>query len=84
MQIAQALSGYTLGEADLLRRAMGKKIKAEMDAQRARFVEGAVERGVARADAVMIFDLVREVRRATASTSRTPPPTRWSPTRPPI
>ena len=58
MQIAQALSGYTLGEADLLRRAMGKKIKAEMDAQRARFVEGAVERGVARADAVMIFDLV--------------------------
>ena len=58
MQIAQALSGYTLGDADLLRRAMGKKIKAEMDAQRARFVEGAVERGVARADAVMIFDLV--------------------------
>ena len=40
MQIAQALSGYSLGEADLLRRAMGKKIKAEMDAQRDRFVEG--------------------------------------------
>ncbi|MDQ3557781.1 MAG: DNA polymerase III subunit alpha, partial [Pseudomonadota bacterium] len=58
MQIAQALSGYSLGEADLLRRAMGKKIKAEMDAQRARFVEGAVGRGVARADAVTIFDLV--------------------------
>ena len=58
MQISQALSGYSLGEADLLRRAMGKKIKAEMDAQRARFVEVAVERGVARADAVMIFDLV--------------------------
>ncbi len=58
MQIAQALSGYTLGEADLLRRAMGKKIKAEMDAQRERFVDGAVERGVAYADAVMIFDLV--------------------------
>jgi DNA polymerase-3 subunit alpha len=38
MQIAQALSGYSLGEADLLRRAMGKKIKAEMDAQRERFV----------------------------------------------
>jgi DNA polymerase III subunit alpha len=58
MQIAQTLSGYSLGEADLLRRAMGKKIKAEMDAQRARFVSGAVERGVAEADAVMVFDLV--------------------------
>ncbi len=58
MQIAQALSGYSLGEADLLRRAMGKKIKAEMDAQRERFVDGAVERGVEYADAVMVFDLV--------------------------
>lgn len=58
MQIAQALSGYTLGEADLLRRAMGKKIKAEMDAQRERFVSGATQRGVAQADAVLIFDLV--------------------------
>ena len=45
MQIAQILSGYSLGEADLLRRAMGKKIKAEMDKQRVRFVDGAVERG---------------------------------------
>jgi DNA polymerase III subunit alpha len=58
MQIAQALSGYSLGEADMLRRAMGKKIKKEMDAQRARFVEGAVERGVARAKADEIFDLL--------------------------
>ncbi|MDH3195422.1 MAG: DNA polymerase III subunit alpha, partial [Hyphomicrobiales bacterium] len=58
MQIAQTLSGYSLGEADLLRRAMGKKIRAEMDAQRERFVDGAVERGVARPDAVMVFDLV--------------------------
>ena len=41
MQIAQILAGYSLGEADLLRRAMGKKIKEEMDAQRARFVNGA-------------------------------------------
>ena len=40
MQAAQMLAGYSLGDADLLRRAMGKKIKAEMDAQRARFVEG--------------------------------------------
>jgi DNA polymerase-3 subunit alpha len=42
MQAAQILSGYTLGGADLLRRAMGKKIKAEMDAQRVAFVDGAV------------------------------------------
>jgi DNA polymerase III subunit alpha len=58
MQIAQILSGYSLGEADLLRRAMGKKIKAEMDAQRDRFVAGAVERGVVKARADEIFDLL--------------------------
>jgi DNA polymerase III subunit alpha len=58
MQIAQVLSGYSLGEADLLRRAMGKKIKAEMDAQRARFVDGAVARGLGRAKADEIFDLL--------------------------
>ncbi|MCX5515311.1 DNA polymerase III subunit alpha [Kaistia algarum] len=58
MQIAQILSGYSLGEADLLRRAMGKKIKAEMDAQRARFVEGAVREGLTQDHADMIFDLL--------------------------
>ena len=58
MQIAQVLSGYSLGEADLLRRAMGKKIKEEMDRQKARFVEGAVARGIERAQAETIFDLV--------------------------
>jgi DNA polymerase-3 subunit alpha len=58
MQIAQELSGYTLGNADLLRRAMGKKIKSEMDQQRAVFVEGAKNRGVPEARAVEIFDLV--------------------------
>ncbi len=58
MQIAQILSGYSLGEADMLRRAMGKKIKAEMDAQRARFVDGAVERGLEKAMADEIFDLL--------------------------
>jgi DNA polymerase III subunit alpha len=56
MQIAQVLAGYTLGGADLLRRAMGKKIQSEMDAQRAQFVEGATERGVERARAELIFD----------------------------
>src|SRR5205085_11747060 len=58
MQIAQVLSGYSLGEADLLRRAMGKKIKAEMDKQRERFVSGAVERGVGKPQADFIFDLL--------------------------
>lgn len=58
MQIAQEMSGYTLGEADLLRRAMGKKIRAEMDMQRVRFVEGAVERGVTKPQANFIFDLL--------------------------
>lgn len=58
MQIAQVLSGYSLGGADLLRRAMGKKIKAEMDAQRDTFVKGAVARGVPEAQASMIFDQV--------------------------
>ncbi len=58
MQIAQTLSGYSLGEADLLRRAMGKKIRAEMDKQRERFVDGAVERGVPKAKASEIFDLL--------------------------
>jgi len=58
MQIAQILSGYSLGEADLLRRAMGKKIKAEMDAQRDRFVTGAVERELTKKQADEIFDLL--------------------------
>src|SRR5712672_3448204 len=55
-QIARDLAGFTLAEADLLRRAMGKKIKAEMNAQRGRFLAGAVERGVDAAIASTIFD----------------------------
>jgi len=58
MEIAQVLSGYSLGEADLLRRAMGKKIKAEMDQQRSRFVSGAVDNGVTKPQADLIFDLL--------------------------
>jgi DNA polymerase-3 subunit alpha len=60
MQIAQRLAGYSLGEADLLRRAMGKKKMEEMEAQKARFVEGAVARGVERPDAERIFALVEK------------------------
>ena len=58
MQAAQVLSGYSLGEADLLRRAMGKKIRSEMKAQRDRFVSGAVARGVESGQAGAIFDLL--------------------------
>ncbi|MBP6876750.1 MAG: DNA polymerase III subunit alpha [Phenylobacterium sp.] len=58
MQIAQILAGYSLGEADLLRRAMGKKKKEEMDLQRARFVSGAEAKGVPAEQAGSIFDLV--------------------------
>ncbi|WP_212112344.1 DNA polymerase III subunit alpha [Bartonella queenslandensis] len=58
MQIAQVLSGYSLGEADLLRRAMGKKIHAEMQKQRTRFVNGAVAGGVDKEQADIIFDLL--------------------------
>jgi DNA polymerase III subunit alpha len=56
MQIAQVLAGYSLGSADLLRRAMGKKIPAEMEAQRQLFIEGAIARGVDAAVADHIFD----------------------------
>jgi DNA polymerase-3 subunit alpha len=58
MQIAQVLSGYSLGEADLLRRAMGKKKKEEMDAQKARFAEGAAVKGVDPDQASAIFERV--------------------------
>lgn len=58
MQIAQALAGYTLGGADLLRRAMGKKKPEEMEKQRTIFTEGAVERGVSSQLAIHIFSLI--------------------------
>jgi len=58
MQIAQTLSGYSLGEADLLRRAMGKKKKEEMDKQKVRFVQGAIENDVEEKLADDIFELL--------------------------
>lgn len=60
MQIAQVLAGYTLGGADLLRRAMGKKKPEEMAKQRDIFTSGAVERGVKEKTATMIFDLMEK------------------------
>ncbi len=58
MQIAQVLSNYSLGEADLLRRAMGKKIQKEMDSQKSRFIDGAVQNNISKKEASKIFDLV--------------------------
>jgi DNA polymerase-3 subunit alpha len=58
MQAAQIIAGYSLGEADLLRRAMGKKIQAEMDVQRKRFVTGAAENGLNSDQANELFDLI--------------------------
>jgi DNA polymerase-3 subunit alpha len=58
MQIAQRMGGYSLGAADLLRRAMGKKIRSEMEAQRKTFVDGATARGIAAATATEVFDLM--------------------------
>ena len=55
-QIARDLAGYSLGKADILRRAMGKKDRKEMASQRDDFISGAVERGIGRADAEVIFD----------------------------
>ena len=59
MQAAQILAGYSLGDADLLRRAMGKKVQAEMDAQRQRFVDGCKEvSGIDAKKANELFDLI--------------------------
>jgi DNA polymerase-3 subunit alpha len=60
MQIAHRLAGYSLGEADLLRRAMGKKIAEEMAAQRERFVSGATQRGYPPKKIEKIFDLMAQ------------------------
>ena len=58
MQIAQHMGGYSLGAADLLRRAMGKKIRAEMESQRQIFTQGATARGITEEKAIEVFDLM--------------------------
>ena len=60
MQIAQILAGYSLGQADLLRRAMGKKKPEEMAMQRAAFLSGAQQNGVPEKQAGVIFDLMEK------------------------
>ena len=58
MQIAQSMAGYSLGQADLLRRAIGKKVKKDMDAERPKFLKGAEANGVARRTAQNVWDLM--------------------------
>lgn len=60
MQLAQKLAGYSLGEADLMRRAMGKKKREEMAAHEQKFIEGAVKRGIKREKAQQIFSLMAQ------------------------
>ena len=60
MQTASEIANYTLGEADLLRRAMGKKKPAEMKAQRERFITGAVEKGISKKKATELFDTMEK------------------------
>ena len=60
MQLAQQLAGYTLGEADMMRRAMGKKKRDEMAAHQEKFVEGAVQRSIKREKAEEIFNLMAQ------------------------
>ncbi len=60
MEIAQVMAGYSLGGADLLRRAMGKKIPEEMAKERPKFIEGAVRNGVTKEKAGEVFDLLEK------------------------
>ena len=76
MQIAQILAGYSLGEADLLRRAMGKKKKEEMDPQRGELHQGAAERGVAGRQGRRDLRPGGQVRRLRLQQVATPRPTR--------
>ena len=83
MEVAKVLAGYSLGDADLLRRAMGKKIKAEMDAQRDRFVSGR-RRARHRRRRPTRSSTCSPSSPITASTRAMRRPMRSSPTRPPI
>ena len=58
MEAAKKLASYTLGQADILRRAMGKKIKTEMDAQRENFIQGSLKNKIDKNLSSQIFDLI--------------------------
>ena len=81
MRIAGDLAGFSMGDADLLRKAMGKKDASVMEAQQARFINGATERGVPR-DKAETSSTSSGTSPDTVSTNRTRPPTRCWPTRP--
>jgi DNA polymerase III alpha subunit len=82
MEIAQVMAGYSLGGADLLRRAMGKKIAEEMAKEKPKFIAGAIANGVTKEKAGRSSTFWRSSP-TTASTSPTPRPTPSSATRPP-
>ena len=83
MQIAQVMAGYSLGEADLLRRAMGKKIRTEMEKQRAALRRRLRSRAACRTGRPTPSSSCSRNSPTTASTRATPRPTRWCPTTPP-
>ena len=83
MQIASALAGYTLGEADILRKAMGKKKADVMATQKDKFLKGCADARRHREEGHARSGTTWSSSRGTASTSRTPRPTPGSPTRPP-
>lgn len=83
MQIAQVMAGYSLGGADLLRRAMGKKIKEAMDAERPKFVEGPRQTGGSTRKRRWRSSTFWRNSPTTVSTNPTRRPMRWCPTRPP-
>ena len=60
MQIAQKVAGFSLAKADLLRRAMGKKIKSEMDAQRNNFIEGCLRNKISKEKAIVLFNEIEK------------------------
>ena len=78
IQIAQVMGGFTLGQADILRRAMGKKDKAGMAKEQERFVDGAVQKGVPKKEAAYIFELVDKFAGYGFNKIATRRPTRWS------
>ncbi len=78
MQIAQEMAGYSLGGADLLRRAMGKKIAEEMAKERPKFEKGALENGVDKKKKPAKCSTCWKNSPITVSTNRTPPPMPWS------
>ena len=71
MQVASEMGGFTLGQADLLRRAMSKKKQDVIDRMRDQFIQGAMSKGYAQADAVQVYEFIERFGNTTALTGRT-------------